>query len=243
MTCRRILSLALVAGLLAPSAGCLVPKSKYDKLQAERDRLSNLLDERESELVTAQDTFRSRVDELSRELDLYKKQATGSKEEAEAARQELAEARKKYEQYERELEALQIGQVRDGRLVLEAALLFPLGSADLSPQGKRALDKVARAFKGKDVLIQVDGHTDNTPIVKPDTKKAHGENMGLSAHRALAVYRYLASKGIAERNMYIRAFGESWPVASNRTAADKAKNRRVEITFIPARLVPRPGAK
>lgn len=243
MTLRRFVSLTLVAGLLVSSTGCLVPKSKYDRLQGKHDDLVSQLQERESELVTAQDTFRTRVDELSRELDLYRQQATGSKDEAEKAHRELEEARKKYQQFQRELEALKIGTVRDGRLVLEASLLFALGSADLSPQGKRALDKVARAFKGKDVLIQIDGHTDDTPIVKPATKDAHGENMGLSAHRALAVYRYLHSRGIAERTMYIRGFGESWPVVRNDTAALKAKNRRVEITFIPAALVPRPKVK
>ena len=243
MTVRRLIHLCLVAGALLSATGCLVPKSKYKKLEADRDRLTGLLQERESELVTAQDTFRKRVDELSRELDLYKQQATGSKAEAEKARTELDKARKQYEQFQKELEALNIGEVRDGKLVLQDSVLFALGSATLSPQGTRALDKVVRAFKGKNVLIQIDGHTDNTPIVKATTKKAHGGNMGLSAHRALAVFRYLRLKGIRERNMYIRAFGESWPVVSNTTAAAKAKNRRVEILFIPMGMVPRPKAK
>ena len=238
----RLMSLAIV-GVLLFTSGCLVPKSKYNKLQADRDRLASLLEERESELVTAQDTFRKRVDDLSRELDLYKKQATGSKAEADQARTDLEEARKKYQQFQRELEALNIGEVRDGRLVLQASLLFALGSDSLSPQGKRALDKVAGAFKSKDVLIQIDGHTDTTPIVKAATRQAHTDNMGLSAHRALAVSRYLSSKGIAERNMYVRGFGPSWPVVTNATAASKAKNRRVEILFIPAAIVPRPKVR
>jgi len=239
----RLIPLALAAGLLVSASGCLVPKKKYTKLEADRDRLAALLEERESELVGAQDTFRKRVDDLSRERDLYKTQATGSKAEAEKTRKDLAEARKKYEQFQRQLEALDIGEVRDGRLVLQASLLFPLGSDILSAQGKRALDKVAGAFKGKQVFIQIDGHTDTTPIVKAATRKAHGGNMGLSAHRALAVFRHLRSKGLAERSMYIRGFGPSWPVASNTTAVSKAKNRRVEILFIPAAMIPRPKPK
>ena len=239
----RLISIALAAGLLLSASGCLVPKSKYTKLEADRDRLAKLLEERESELVGAQDTFRKRVDDLGRERDLYKTQATGSQAEADKARKELAAARTQAKQFEDIAKSLKIGTMRDGRLVLQASLLFPLGSDVLSPQGRLALDKVANAFKGKEVLIQIDGHTDTTAIVKAATKEAHKDNMGLSAHRAVAVSRYLCSKGIAERNMYVRAFGPSWPVTSNATTVSKAKNRRVEILFIPATMVPRPKSK
>ena len=243
MRARRTAAVSLSVALLLATAGCLVPRSKYKKVEAERDRLAKLIDERESDLITAQDTFRKRVDDLTRELDLYKKQATGSKAEADKARTDLEDARRKAKLFEDQIRALGVGEVRDGRLVLQAALLFALGSDTLSPQGRRALDKVAGAFKGKPVYIQVDGHTDTTPIVKDSTRKAHGDNMGLSLHRALAVFRYMRSKGIAERDMYIRGFGPSWPVASDATATSKAKNRRVEILFIPVEMVPRPKAK
>jgi len=235
----RNATLSILLLLLLAAPGCLVTKGKYNKLKGENDRLAKLLDERESELAGAQDSFRKRLGDLSREIDLYKKQATGSKADAAKARAAMAAAAKKAKMFEDQIKALGVGEVRDGRLVLQAALLFPLGKASLSSQGQRALSKVAGAFKGKDVLIQIDGHTDTTKFAKAATKKAHVDNMGLSAHRALAVSRYLASKGIAERNMYVRGFGSSWPVASNATAAAKAKNRRVEILFIPASMVPR----
>jgi outer membrane protein OmpA-like peptidoglycan-associated protein len=243
MTASRTIAPALLVALLLATPGCLVSRGKFNKLKAENGRLTGLLDERESELASAQDSFRKRVDDLSREIDLYKKQATGSSAEAQKARAALAEARKKAKTFEDQIRALGVGEVRDGRLVLQAALLFGLGDDTLSPQGRPALDKVAAAFKGKDVLIQIDGHTDTTAIVRDATKKAHRDNMGLSAHRALAVFRYLAAKGIAERNMYIRGFGPHWPVVNNATAASKAKNRRVEILFIPAAMVPRTKAK
>jgi chemotaxis protein MotB len=221
----------------------MVPASKYNKLKGEHDRLTQLLSEKDSELLAAQDSFRKRFEDVSREIDLYKEQASDSKDAAEAARKELDAYRAGAKKREDELRAIGVGSVRDGRLVLQASLLFALGSDQLSQQGQRALDKVAAAFRGKDVLIQVDGHTDTTPIVKDATRKAHVDNMGLSAHRALAVYRHLAQKGIPRRNLYIRAFGPYWPVASNLTAASKANNRRVEILFIPASMVPRPSSK
>jgi len=230
---------ALLPIALVAASGCVVPLSKYRALEAERDRLSQLLDEREKDLAAAQDSFRKRFEDVSRQLELYKQQAGTSRAEAQKAQAELDAARKKAKEFEDQLRALGVGEVRDGRLVLQGALLFDLGKATVTKRGAAILDKIAAAFKGKDVLIQIDGHTDSVPVKKPATKKLHTDNMGLAAHRALAVFRYLASKGIPERNMFVRAFGPHWPVASNATPAGRARNRRVEILFIPASMVPR----
>jgi chemotaxis protein MotB len=235
--------LTLPLALLVLATGCMVPMSKYKRLEAERDRLNQLLEEREQDLSAAQDAFRKRFEDVSRELELYKAQAGSSKSEADQALKDLEAARKKAKEFEDQIKALGVGEVRDGRLVLQGALLFELGKADVSAQGARVLDKIAAAFKGKDVLIQIDGHTDNVPVKKAGTLKLYGDNMGLSAHRALAVFRHLAKRGIAERNMFVRGFGPSWPVASNATPPSRAKNRRVEILFIPSSMVPRAKAK
>ena len=238
---RTLTSLARVlpACLVLLMAGCVVPLSKYKTLEAERDRLVNLLDEREKDLSSAQDSFRKRFEDVSRELELYKGQAGASKAEIDKAKQELDAARLKA----KEFEALGVGEVRDGRLVLQGALLFDLGKATVTSKGARVLDKIAAAFKGKDVLIQIDGHTDNVPVKKAATVKLYGDNMGLSTSRAIAVFRHLAKRGIAARNMFVRGFGPSWPVGSNATAPARQKNRRVEILFIPSSMVPRPAAK
>lgn len=232
-------ALLLLVALLLALQGCMVTKKKYNAAIAERDRLVTLLDQRDSDLASAQDSFRKRLEAATQELDLYKGQAGDSKTAASDTQKKLEEARRAAKRFEDQIRALGVGEVRDGRLVLKGSLLFQLGSDKLSTGGRRALDKIARAFKGKDVLIQIDGHTDSTRIAKAATKRLHGSNMGLSANRALAVFHQLASKGIKERMMYVRGFGPSWPVASNATAASKAKNRRVEILFIPAALVPR----
>ena len=236
---KRPLVLLLVLALLPALQGCMVSKKKYAALEEERSRLASLLDQRDSDLAGAQDSFRKRLEAATQELDLYKKQAGDSKGAASQAKGELEKYRLLAKQFEDEIRNLGVGQVRDGRLVLQDTLIFQLGSDKLSSGGRAALAKVARAFASKDVLVQIDGHTDNTPIVKASTKKLHGENMGLSAHRALAVYRALASKGIAASKMYVRGFGADWPVASSASRASTAKNRRVEILFIPASMVPR----
>lgn len=235
----------LTARLLLPTlallaAGCLVPQSKYRALQNENESLKGLLDEKEKEINTQQDLFRKRFEDASRQLELYKKQAAAPRPEADKAVKAIGDQQKKWED---QIRALGVGDVRDGRLVLQGELVFDLGKTTITKQGAAALDKIAAAFRGKDVVIQIDGHTDSTPLKRPETIRAYGDNMGLAAGRALAVYRHLAKKGIPERNMFIRSFGASWPVAGSATDASRAKNRRVEILFVPAALVPRPDVK
>lgn len=234
----RALLLGPTLGVLV--TGCLVPASKYKALQSENESLKKLLDEKEKEINTQQDIFRKRFEDASRQLEIYKKQATAPKPETEKAVKAIDEERKKWED---QIRALGIGDVRDGRLVLQGELLFESGKTTISKKGEAALDKIAAAFKGKDVIIQIDGHTDSVPLKRPATVKAYGDNMGLAAERALAVFRYLVKKGIPERNMFIRSFGGSWPIAGNATEASRAKNRRVEILFVPASLVPRHEGK
>ena len=72
-----------------------------------------------------------------------------------------------------------------------------------------------------DVKVEVAGHTDSIGT--------DNYNMGLSLRRANAVRDYLISKGIAAENLKAKGYGESQPVADNRTAAGRFKNRRVEL--------------
>ncbi len=240
MKARAVAALLVLPALLVLAAGCMVPLSKYKALEGENESLKKLLDEKEKEINTQQDAFRKRFEDASRQLELYKKQAAAPKPETEKAVKAVDDERKRWED---QVRALGIGSVRDGRLVLEGELLFELGKATISKKGEAALDKVAAAFKGKDVIIQIDGHTDATPLRRRTSIAAYGDNMGLAADRALAVFRYLRKKGIPEKNMYIRSFGDSWPVAGNTTEASRAKNRRVELFFVPASLVPRHEGK
>jgi hypothetical protein len=69
--------------------------------------------------------------------------------------------------------------------------------------------------------------------VKPETIREHKDNWGLSANRALAVLRFLAHSGIAENRMYICAFSMHRPRAANDSDANRGKNRRVELMFLP----------
>jgi len=115
---------------------------------------------------------------------------------------------------------------------LGSDVLFSAGRATLTSSGKRALSSVASSIManhpGKS--IRVYGHTDGDPIRK--TRKLWSDNLDLSSNRAMAVTRYLISRGISGSKIESIGMGSTRPIASNRTAAGKKKNRRVEIMVI-----------
>jgi type VI secretion system protein ImpK len=69
------------------------------------------------------------------------------------------------------------------------------------------------------------GHSDNSPI----KTEAFPNNQALSEKRAQSVADYLAGKGVLASRVTVEGKGDADPVADNKTAAGKAKNRRVEI--------------
>ena len=101
-------------------------------------------------------------------------------------------------------------------------VFFATGSAKLLPKSFKSLDQVIELLKGDEsLLVEIDGHTDATG--KAD------KNQLLSEDRANAVRTYFVSKGIAESRLTAVGFGATMPVADNKTAAGKAKNRRTEM--------------
>jgi len=102
-------------------------------------------------------------------------------------------------------------------------VFFATGSFKLLPKSFKSLDEVAAILKADDLLkIQIDGHT--------DAQGDDAKNQTLSDNRAKAVKDYLVSKGVTEANTNSTGYGETKPVADNKTAAGRAKNRRVEMT-------------
>ncbi|MGZ3236045.1 MAG: OmpA family protein [Burkholderiaceae bacterium] len=103
--------------------------------------------------------------------------------------------------------------------------LFDSGKSDLKPAGKAKLDELASKLKNMKVdAILATGHTDSAGSAVLNEK--------LSVKRAEAVKTYLVSKGVDAHKIKIAGKGETQPVASNKTAAGRAQNRRVEIEII-----------
>ena len=102
---------------------------------------------------------------------------------------------------------------------------FDSDKATLKPESLAILDKVAAGLKDwPEIRVEIAGHCDST------NTDAH--NQKLSEARAAAVHQYLVAKGIAANRMIAKGYGESKPVASNKTAAGMAKNRRVEFKVL-----------
>jgi OOP family OmpA-OmpF porin len=109
------------------------------------------------------------------------------------------------------------------KLVLEG-VNFSTDSAKLAPESQAILDSAADTLKNWDdvkVMIEVAGHTDSTGSA--------AYNQTLSERRARTVREYLISKGIAAERLIAKGYGESQPVADNKTREGRYKNRRVEL--------------
>jgi outer membrane protein OmpA-like peptidoglycan-associated protein len=99
---------------------------------------------------------------------------------------------------------------------------FVLGSAKLTKAALAELDKGAKVLeKYPAVKISIEGHTDNTGSAAGNQK--------LSEQRAAAVKAYLVKKGISADRMVAVGYGETQPIADNKTAAGRATNRRVDF--------------
>lgn len=114
--------------------------------------------------------------------------------------------------------------------VLDAALAnriieFESGKAALTESGMAVLDQMSAAMlKLKGVKVEVIGHTDNAG--------SRAGNLSLSQARAEAVKAYVVGKGIAEETIAVSGEGPDRPIADNRTAEGKARNRRIEFKVI-----------
>lgn len=124
-------------------------------------------------------------------------------------------------------------RIEGDRFVLQAELLFPSGSAELSDRGRKELEDLAEVLRGLisaipadlNWILRVDGHTDRVPIRTP----FFASNWELSTARAVSVVRHLAGLGIAEERLAATGFGEFHPIDPGSTAEAYRKNRRIEM--------------
>ncbi|ARU32055.1 hypothetical protein CAP31_10460 [Sulfuriferula sp. AH1] len=110
------------------------------------------------------------------------------------------------------------------KIILEGTN-FDFNKATLRPAGKAKLDENVKALtQYPDINVEISGHTDSIGSAK--------YNMKLSEKRAMTVKKYMESKGIAADRMTTKGYGETKPIASNKTKAGRAENRRVEIEIM-----------
>jgi len=111
------------------------------------------------------------------------------------------------------------------KVTFAADAFFDFDKAVLKPEAKAKLDDLVGKLKpiNLEVIIAV-GHTDGIG--------SDAYNNKLSVRRAESVKAYLVSKGIEPNRVYTEGKGKKQPVADNKTAEGRAKNRRVEIEVV-----------
>jgi outer membrane protein OmpA-like peptidoglycan-associated protein len=116
-------------------------------------------------------------------------------------------------------------EARGTVITLSDSVLFASGESTLLPSATSRLTQVAEALVAGDPgsTFVVEGYT--------DSKGKSDFNQNLSEARAQAVRDFLVQHGVAPERIEARGFGESQPVASNKTAEGRANNRRVEIVI------------
>jgi OOP family OmpA-OmpF porin len=114
------------------------------------------------------------------------------------------------------------------KVTYAADAFFDFDKSVIKPEGKAKLDDLVGKIKdiNLEVIIAV-GHTDSVG--------SDSYNQKLSVRRSEAVKAYLVSKGIEKNRVYTEGKGEKQPVADNKTAEGRAKNRRVEIEVVGTR--------
>lgn len=119
-----------------------------------------------------------------------------------------------------------IGNLDNYNKVADVSVNFGFDKADLTKKEKASLDQFASQLNGqKSYILEVTGGTDSVGSAE--------YNYDLSQRRARAVVQYLASKyNVAPHKFYLIGIGKDVEVASNKTAAGRAQNRRVEIQLL-----------
>ncbi len=222
---------------------CGVPTAEHGKVVSE---LADCAKQRD-DLVVQNNVCQNQVKDINQENEAVKKEKEalqGKVDEltlkAQKAEQ-LEKATQTYQDLQKKLEKeiqegqIQLKEMKDRlTMTLVDKILFASGSADVSKEGKKVLDKVITILKDiKDKRIQVEGHTDNVRIFSA-IKTKYPTNWELSTARATHVTRYLQEEGgIDPKLLSATGYSEYQPVASNDTDEDKAKNRRIEIVLLP----------
>ncbi len=123
-------------------------------------------------------------------------------------------------------------EIKDGKVYisLNNELVFQSGSYKLGAKGKDVIIKIAESLKETDLVIDVEGHTDDVPL------KASGDmqsNWELSVLRATSIVKILQKQGVSPERIIASGRGEYQPKIKEKTLQARKVNRRIEIILSP----------
>jgi len=223
-------SVPLFALFVLAATGCQAgPDPKG--LENENRNLHGVLAQQQQRIddLTAE---RVRLHQRVRTLEAKLEKVESTEEAVEEAKAEISEQVRRILERFRGDSDIEVEQTGDGyRLVLRESVLFKTGAADLTPEGEGALGRVADALRQGSTRIAVEGHTDDVPVKRPETRKKYPRgNIELSVDRALSVWEYLVGDGNIDRErLSVAGYGPHRPRVPNSSETNRWKNRRVEI--------------
>ena len=228
--------LATTSGTLATlqDAYAALEQNSNEALQASIEKNRGLLEEiqiKEGELLSE----RTRLDSLKRELSsriarVEELEGLVANKEAlmSALKTALTDALVSFKG-----NGLSVEQ-RDGKVYvsMENKLLFQSGSWSVGNTGKQALKKLGNVLAANpEIAVMIEGHTDSDPYIGNDNLSG---NWDLSTKRATEIVKLLLKNNkIKAENLTAAGRGQHQPLATNKTAAGKAKNRRIEVILTP----------
>ena len=229
-----------------------------EKMKAAEGRLSALTTDLEAQKNVSNEAL-AKVDMLNQQLLALRQQIAALNEALDASEKKASEGDKTIKDLgqrlnaalARQVQELQqyrsdfFGRLRDllknrkdirvvgDRFVFESEVLFPSGSATLTPEGMAAMDQVASAIQDLtkqippeiDWALQVNGHTDSRPI----SSAPFPSNWELSTARAASVVKFMISRGIPPDRLVAAGFGEFQPIEAGNSEEALQKNRRIEL--------------
>jgi chemotaxis protein MotB len=228
--------LATTSGTLATlqDAYAALEQNSNEALQASIEKNRGLLEEiqiKEGELLSE----RTRLDSLKRELSsriarVEELEGLVADKEAlmSALKTALTDALVSFKG-----NGLSVEQ-RDGKVYvsMENKLLFQSGSWSVENTGKQALKQLGSVLAANpEIAVLIEGHTDSDPYIGNDNLSG---NWDLSTKRATEIVKLLLKNNkIKAENLTAAGRGQHQPLATNKTAAGKAKNRRIEVILTP----------
>jgi outer membrane protein OmpA-like peptidoglycan-associated protein len=186
--------------------------------------LQSTLDPVESEMTTKLKQQQAEAERLAGQLEETQAVATSAQAEAASAKADAAKA-----QATADFANNRINGLDDFEPIKTITVLFATGSSTLGPKGRATIDDAAAWVKTQNTkgwVVAVIGYADSTG----DTER----NRDLSERRANSVIYYLVTKHKLPQQRLVQPFGygQLEPVAENKTASGRAKNRRVEIRLM-----------
>ena len=116
---------------------------------------------------------------------------------------------------------------RGAVITISDVVLFPAGSAEMTPKGRATLRQVFDVLKQFNYNVKVEGHTDNTPI----HTLRYPSNWELSASRASEVAHMLIKDGYPPERLSVEGFAEFRPKVPNTSPENRSVNRRIEVVY------------